>query len=146
MEPAHAANAVLDTRRTESGTLRPIELSFEQHRRIHVCNVVLGLWDAAQRDQLSDYLQPIPVTRLHAAHRAFFEIGAMGVVHVLRWGLFHLRRVGAPKSFSHVVAEMTTLLLATADDVHQLIANYKLREPLSPSGVRVWDQQTHRLA
>ena len=53
--------------------------------------------------------------------RAFFEIRAMGVVHVLRWGLSNLDRL---------IAGNTKL---------------GLRNPLPASGVRVRDQQTLRL-
>jgi len=149
MDTARVVYAGLDTPRTDSGGLRPIEWSFERNRRAQVAHVVLSLWKAARCNELSGYLQPIPVTRLHAAQRAFFEVGAMGVVHVLRWGLFNLKRVGAPKPLSQVVSEMTALLVTTSDDVDRLVAGYielGLRSPLSPSGVRVRDQQTHPLA
>jgi hypothetical protein len=149
MDTARVAHARLDTPRTDSGVLRPIDWTFEQNRRAQVADLVLSLWRAARGNELGEYLQPIPVTRLHAAQRAFLEVGAMGVVHVLRWGLFNLRRVGAPKPLPQVVAEMTTLMAATSDDVERLVVRYielGPRSPLSPPGVGVRNQQTHSLS
>ena len=84
------------------------------------------------------------VTRLYSAQRAFFEIGAREVVHVLRCGLFSLKR---PKPLSQVVAEMTVILVARTKDVEHLVAIYtelELTRPDSPPGVR--GQPSRRLA
>ena len=149
MDNANAAFSVPDALAVESGAGHPGFWSEEHRRRSQVADVVLGLWTAALRNELGEYLQPIPLTRMYAAQRAFLEIGALDVAHELRRGLFCLKRVGVSKPLSLIAKEMTTLLLATTDDVDQLIDTYTkmgLRKSSSPSLVRARDRHAQRSA
>jgi hypothetical protein len=120
-------------------------VSFDQQRRARVGELVLGIWTAARRGQLGDYLEPIPLTRLYAAQRACREVGAVRVANILRAGLFNLTRVGAPLALSHVVVEMTVLLAATTDDVSGLVARFTAaRQRNDPPNALSQNQDAHK--
>jgi hypothetical protein len=119
-----ATNLPIDATRRERSVEAWLESSFDQQRRAQVREMALGLWSAAKRKQLDDYLDPIPLTHLYAAQRAFREIGAHRVANILRSGVFSLTRVGAPVPLSQVVNELTVLLAATTEDVDGLIARF----------------------
>lgn len=96
----------------------------EKEYRARVGEIVRAFWSAYRGSLLKAYLEPIPVTRLYAAQRAFREIGAVRAANILRSGLFRLTRVGSPAALSCVVAEMTALLDGTSDDVDGLTARF----------------------
>jgi hypothetical protein len=124
LEITNVASPLLDPELDEIGLASLKDTNSDQPHRTRVGEVVLGLWGAARHRQLSEYLEPIPVTRLYAAQRAFREVGAVRVAGILRSGLFSLTRVGAPVPFTQVVAELTALLTTTTEDVGGLVARY----------------------
>lgn len=119
-----ATTSPIDATCRERSAPASIESTFDQQHRARVRDMALGLWSAAKRKQLDDYLDPIPLTRLYAAQRAFREIGANRVANILRSGVFSLTRVGAAVPLSQVVIELTVLLAATTEDVDGLIARF----------------------
>jgi hypothetical protein len=145
MDISYAANSLRDTAALEFGPRAPSEPNFDQQRRARVGELVLGIWTAARRGRLADYLEPIPLTRLYAAQRACREIGAVRVANIFRSGLFNLTRVGAPVALSQVVVEMTILLTATTEDVDGLVSRFtdpRLRKA-SPSALSQ-NQDAHK--
>ena len=52
--------------------------------RQQIAGLVLECCQAIQRGELRNYVQPIPVTRLNRAQRAFREIGAIRTANILR--------------------------------------------------------------
>jgi hypothetical protein len=90
---------------------------------------------------------PPVVLRGDAPHIPCFD--SKGRQLLSDWDLTPTKWVGALKPFSQVVTEMPALLVATPDDGDGLVVGYNelgYRNPLSPSGVRVRDHQTHRPA
>ena len=100
-------------------TVRP-----DRYHRAQVCTLVFDLLAAAHGGKVAEYLKPLPITRLHAAQRAFREIGAMRIASALHAAQFSLTRVGLRVSFAQAVSTLTAVLEAKTEDVDYLVANY----------------------
>jgi len=96
----------------------------DQTHRAHVCEIVFDLLSAARCGKVSEYLRPIPITRLHMARRAFREIGAIHLASSLHAAQFSLTRVGVRVSFAQAISTLTAAVEARIEDVDQLVANY----------------------
>ena len=101
-----------------------IELSVEAKHRALIAERVRAFWDAIQRGQLQEYLDPLPQTRLHAAQRAFHEVGARRIANILRSGLFKLTRPGTPVSLTILAAELTAAIRASNEGIPDLVDRY----------------------
>jgi hypothetical protein len=112
----HAAPASL--------VLRLVPDGVEAQRRQRIVAVVRAFWSSVLLGELRELLDPIPLTRLYAAERAFCEVGAVRAAGILRKGVLSLTRSGAPAPLTQVAANLVALLRALDEDVEACVTAY----------------------
>lgn len=96
----------------------------DPYQRARACTAVLDLLAAVQSDALTEYLMPVPVTRLRAAQNALREVGANRIAGALHAAQVSLTRVGTRMPMAQVVESLTLALKTAAEfeNVNRLIA------------------------